>query len=1222
MASSAARLAPQLRENGGLHLLEVENLSVAFSGDGRLLPVLDGVSLELDAGRTLGLVGESGCGKSLTALAVIGLLPRPQARVTAGAVRLEGRDLLRLSDRALRTFRGSRMAMIFQESMNSLNPVLSIGARLVEVIRRHRRVGLKEARERALEILARVRASEPARRLSQHPHELSGGLRQRVMIAMALVNHPALLIADEPTTALDVTIQAQILELVRTLQVETGTAVLLITHDLGVVAETAQEVAVMYAGRIVERAPVDALFADPQHPYTIGLLGSIPRLDRRVGRLAVIPGAVPSPTARLGLPLRRPLPARDRPLPSQAADLAPARRRPPRRLPSGADRGAGGGMNPVLLEARGLRRHYPIGRGLWLGRRGRLLRAVDGLDLEVRLGETLAVVGESGCGKSTLARLLLRLERPDAGTLRLDGIDLASLPERRLRPLRRRLQIVFQDPYASLNPRLPVVAALLAEPLLVHDLGGATERRAGVAELMDLVGLRPALSGRFPHEFSGGQRQLVAIARALATGPELLVADEPVSALDVSVQAQVLNLLADLRARLGLALVLVTHDLAVVRYMADRVAVTYLGKIVERAPAEALFSAPRHPYTRALLAAVPRPDPARAGSRRILEGELPSPVDPPSGCRFRTRCPFALVDCSRLEPAVEEAAPRHDVACLRAAELPAPEPLPVAPLPAALARRLALLEAVRDNPPAECRSANVAREGPRMRKTRLGRTTALLLTASTLFAAGAGAAGIRIGIQEDPDKLDPKVARTFVGRIVFASLCDKLVDITPGLDYVPQLATSWSLADDGRTLTFELWPNVRFHDGTPMDAAAVVTSLERHRTMKGSNRASEIRPVRKVVATGPLGVRLELDRPFAPLLAQLSDRAGMILSPTALAKAEAEGEDFALQPVFAGPFRSEERVAEDRIVLERFAHYSDEERIALDRITFLPIPDQSVRLANLRSGDLDLVERLAPQDLDQVRSDPRLSLVTIGSLGYRGITSNLGNGPCARSPIGQKRWLREAFALVLDRRVSNDVAFRRAHLVGNQPVSPENPWYHVGLPIPVRDVERARALVRTAGFERVPVELVIPNNPETPRVGEIVQATTGEAGFDVELLAIEFAAALDRQTKSDFEAFPIGWSGRTDPEGNIHVFTESRGVLDDGEYSDPEVDRLLEEARIASDPAARKALYAEAFEIFVGRDRPRIYLYQQRWLWAHRQEVEGFVPHPDGLIRPQGVGKG
>jgi len=358
-------------------------------------------------------------------------------------------------------------------------------------------------------------------------------------------------------------------------------------------------------------------------------------------------------------------------------------------------------VSPVLLEARGLRRHYPIGRGLWLGRRGRLLRAVDGVDLEVRRGETLAVVGESGCGKSTLARLLLRLERPDAGTLRLDGIDLASLPERRLRPLRRRLQIVFQDPYASLNPRLSV-AALVAEPLLVHGQGGAAERRARVGELLALVGLRPALADRFPHELSGGQRQRVAIARALATGPELLVADEPISALDVSVQAQVLNLLADLRARLGLALVLVTHDLAVVRHMADRVAVMYLGKIVERAPAEALLSAPRHPYSRALLAAVPRPDPARAGSRRILEGELPSPVDPPSGCRFRTRCPFAVAECARLEPPLEETVPGHAVACLRAAELPPPEPPSAAPPPAALARRLALLEAARDNPAAEC----------------------------------------------------------------------------------------------------------------------------------------------------------------------------------------------------------------------------------------------------------------------------------------------------------------------------------------------------------------------------------------------------------------------------------------------------------------------------------------------------------------------------------------
>jgi peptide/nickel transport system substrate-binding protein len=508
-----------------------------------------------------------------------------------------------------------------------------------------------------------------------------------------------------------------------------------------------------------------------------------------------------------------------------------------------------------------------------------------------------------------------------------------------------------------------------------------------------------------------------------------------------------------------------------------------------------------------------------------------------------------------------------------------------------------------------------------MRQTRRSRTIALA-AALGLLAGSAAGAELRIGLQEDPDKLDPTLARTFVGRIVFASLCDKLVDISPQLDYVPQLATSWALADDGRSLSFELRPNVRFHDGTPLDAAAVVAGLERHKNLKGSNRASEIRPVQRIVATGPLGVRLELDQPFAPLLAQLSDRAGMILSPTALAKAEAEGKEFAAAPVCAGPFRFKERVAQDRIVLERFADYWDKERIAVDRITFLPIPDQSVRLANLQSGDLDLIERVAPQDVDTIKKDPRLALVTIGSLGYQGITFNLGNGPRARTPIGQKRELREAFELAIDRSILNEVAFQGAHLVGNQPVSPENPFYHKGLPIPARDVAKARSLVRSAGFDRVPVELMIPNNPEAQRVGEIVQSMTAEAGFDVKLLAIEFAAALDRQTKGDFEAFLIGWSGRTDPDGNIHVFTESKGALNDGKYSDPEVDRLLNEARLVGDPSARKALYAEAMEIFVGRDRPRIYLYHPRWLYAHRTTVKGFTPYPDGLIRPQGIVKG
>jgi len=358
-------------------------------------------------------------------------------------------------------------------------------------------------------------------------------------------------------------------------------------------------------------------------------------------------------------------------------------------------------MSEPLLAARGLVRRYPVDKGFWLSRGRRFVRAVDGVDLEVRRGETLAVVGESGCGKSTLARLLLRLERPDAGAVLLEGRDLAPLSERALRPLRRRLQIVFQDPYASLNPRLSV-GALVGEPLLVHGLGDAAFRRRRVAELLELVGLRPALAGRFPHELSGGQRQRVAIARALATGPDLLVGDEPVSALDVSVQAQVLNLLAELKARLGLTLLIITHDLAVVRQVAERVAVMYLGRVVETAPTDQLLAAPRHPYTRALLAAVPRPDPAARGRRRILEGELPSPVDPPSGCRFRTRCPFAVAACARLDPPLEPAGPGRFVACLRTAELPAPDPPSEAPPSAALQRRLALLEAARDSTAAEC----------------------------------------------------------------------------------------------------------------------------------------------------------------------------------------------------------------------------------------------------------------------------------------------------------------------------------------------------------------------------------------------------------------------------------------------------------------------------------------------------------------------------------------
>ena len=493
------------------------------------------------------------------------------------------------------------------------------------------------------------------------------------------------------------------------------------------------------------------------------------------------------------------------------------------------------------------------------------------------------------------------------------------------------------------------------------------------------------------------------------------------------------------------------------------------------------------------------------------------------------------------------------------------------------------------------------------------------LLAGGLLAAGADAQTLRIGLQEDPDMLDPTLARTFVGRIVFASLCDKLVDIDPNLGFVPMLATSWTFADDGRALSFKLRSGVTFHDGTALDAEAVKASLERHLTLQGSNRASEIRPIDRIEIAAADEVVLHLKGPFSPLLAQLSDRAGMIMSKKAIEEAAGGGRPFAQSPVCAGPFRFAERIAQDRIVLDRYDGYWNKDAIHVDRVIFRPIPDQTVRLANLRSGDLDIIERAAPSDMPAIKGDRGLALHTITSLGYQGITFNIGNGPKAQGPMGQSAKLREALEVAIDRNVINQVALDGAHVVGNQPVAPTNPYYAASVPIPARDVARAKALMKEAGHEKVGFELMVANNPEAQRIGEIILARAGEAGFEIRLNAMEFAAALDRQTKGDFEVFLIGWSGRTDPDGNIHTFTETKGGLNDGKYSNPAVDELLNKARTVSAVAERKALYEAAFKIFVAQDRPRVYLYHPNWIYGTRAAVTGFVPYPDGLIRPFGI---
>lgn len=491
---------------------------------------------------------------------------------------------------------------------------------------------------------------------------------------------------------------------------------------------------------------------------------------------------------------------------------------------------------------------------------------------------------------------------------------------------------------------------------------------------------------------------------------------------------------------------------------------------------------------------------------------------------------------------------------------------------------------------------------------------AAALIAASVAAAPASAQTLRIGLREDPDILDPTLARTFVGRIVFASLCDKLFDIDKDLNIVPQLATSYRW-DDPKTLTITLREGVKFHDGETMDAEAVRYSLNRHATMQGSFRRGEINSMEKVEVVNPTTVRITLKEPFAPFLAQLTDRAGMVVSPKA---AEAAGAQFGTRPVCAGPFRFVERVAQDRIVVERFADYWDKGRIHLDRVIYQPIPDDRIRLANLQAGSLELVQTIGTNDVPTVQRNNRLRLSMSDELGYQGITLNIGNGPRAQTPLGQNARVREAFELAIDRATLNQVVYDGMFTPTMQAVPPSSPFHVKALTPPARDVARARALLREAGMATpVRVTLTVPNNPELRQVGEVIQAMTAEAGFEVTINAMEFASSLQAATRGEFEAYLLAWSGRTDPDGNLWTFVHSRGPQNDGKYSNAEVDRLLDAARVETDVAKRVALYEQMYRIALVQDRSRIYLWHRKNIVAHTARLSGFVNVPDGLIRVQ-----
>jgi peptide/nickel transport system ATP-binding protein len=733
-------------------VLEIENLSTHIKLARSVVQAVGNIDMKVDAGETLGIVGESGCGKSMTGLSIMGLLP-PGGSIVGGSIKLDGRELVGLKGEELRQVRGNEIAMIFQDPLTSLDPTKTIGYQVAEPVRLHRQASKADALDRAVEVLTLVGLPRPKERLDDYPHQLSGGLRQRVMIAMALANEPKLLIADEPTTALDVTIQAQILALLRDLNDRLGMAMLLITHDMGVIAGHADRVNVMYAGRVVETAGVMELFSEMHHPYTQALLASIPQLDQDARKaLHAIPGLPPDLShppegcrfaARCSRatdkcrtdepslsgktfehrfscwhPVDGPLvltvighggpdadstgllvpdatsieeaSAADEPalvadapladsglagadIGQESAESQPAvvaagltltadGRLEVTERPVEAVAGDGNGVVP-LLELRNLVKEFPVTSGI-MQRRVAAVHAVSDVSFSVSAGTTFGLVGESGCGKTTIGKMIVALEKPNSGSITLAGVDVSKLRGAELRRKRRDLQLMFQDPHSSLDPRMRV-GTIIGEPLAVQHLGSKRAQRDRVYELLSEVGLPRNAVERYPHEFSGGQRQRIGLARALTLNPRLIVADEPVSALDVSIRAQVLNLMKRLQASHGLTYVVISHDLAVVKYMANRIGVMYLGKLVELGSAQDIYERPAHPYTAGLIATIPVPKPTaeRAKREAAIQGELPSPVNPPSGCRFRTRCQYAQERCSVEEPQLRSFGPGHAAAC-------------------------------------------------------------------------------------------------------------------------------------------------------------------------------------------------------------------------------------------------------------------------------------------------------------------------------------------------------------------------------------------------------------------------------------------------------------------------------------------------------------------------------------------------------------------------------
>ena len=659
-----------------MKILDIQDLVIEYRTMDGTVHAVNNISLELGEGETLGLVGETGAGKTTTALGVLRLIPDPPGVIKQGKILLKGKDVMEMSQEELRAMRGNEISMIFQDPMTALNPVLTVGDQIAEIYQLHNDCTKSESRAKAREMLEMV--GIPGERADEYPHQFSGGMKQRVVIAIALACQPSLIIADEPTTALDVTIQAQVLDMMKSLKDQLETAMLLITHDLGVVAEVCDKVAIMYAGEIVEYGTLEHIFNHTKHPYTMGLFNSLPSLDKDADRLQPIHGLMPDPTDlpegcpfHPRCPYARPECRKTHPELRDYGDGHTARCLFVDQLGeehdteddtvitvTASDKAQG---PDVLLEAKHLKKYFQT--------RGGLLHAVDDISFTIERGKTLGVVGESGCGKSTLGRALIGLNEATDGQVLFEGQDVTHLKGGERRKFLTNMQMIFQDPFSSLDPRKTVFEQIAA-PLRINKVcRNKRELEQRVGELMDTVGLARRLTYAYPHELDGGRRQRIGVARALALEPKFIVCDEPVSALDVSIQAQVLNLLQDLQAAKGLTYIFITHDLSVVRHISDDIMVMYVGSMVEKCPSHELFEHPLHPYTKGMLSAVPIPSINVEKKRIIMQGELTSPVNPKPGCRFANRCPYATDECRSVQPETREVLPGHFVACHHVREI-------------------------------------------------------------------------------------------------------------------------------------------------------------------------------------------------------------------------------------------------------------------------------------------------------------------------------------------------------------------------------------------------------------------------------------------------------------------------------------------------------------------------------------------------------------------------